>query len=131
MGGIMLAAFALLLATFSPWHLLFSRIASEGTMLPPFFLISACYLWQRAREAAYKPGALALLGLCIGLGTNTYQAGKLLFFLFAAMCLVDLWQQRTRFFMNAAIFGACCLLGAVPQLMALFAAPDQFFARAN
>jgi 4-amino-4-deoxy-L-arabinose transferase-like glycosyltransferase len=130
-GGSMLAAFALLLVTFSPWHLLFSRIASEGTMLPPFFLISACYLWQRTREAKYKPGALALLGLCIGLGTNTYQAGKLLFFLFAVMCLVDLWQQRTRFFMKAVIFGASCLLGAMPQLIALLAAPGQFFARAN
>jgi 4-amino-4-deoxy-L-arabinose transferase-like glycosyltransferase len=130
-GGIVLASFALLLATFSPWHILFSRIASEGTMLPPFFLISACYLWQRARTANYKLSALALLGLCIGLGTNTYQAGKLLFFLFAVMCLVDLWQQRTKFFTNAAVFGACCLLGAVPQLMALLAASDQFFARAN
>lgn len=127
----MLAAFALLLATFSPWHLLFSRIASEGTMLPPFFLISACYLWQRARDTNYKPGALALLGLCVGLGTNTYQAGKLLFFLFAVMCLVDLWQQRTHFVTNAVIFGTCCLLGAVPQLIALLAAPAQFFARAN
>lgn len=130
-GGIMLASFALLLATFSPWHLLFSRTASEGTMLPPFFLISACYLWQRTRDANYKPNALALLGLCIGLGTNTYQAGKLLFFLFAAMCLVDLWQQRTRFSTNALIFVAGCLLGAVPQIIALLAAPGQFFARAN
>jgi 4-amino-4-deoxy-L-arabinose transferase-like glycosyltransferase len=131
MGGVIFAAFALLVATFSPWHILFSRIASEGTMLPPFFLISACYLWQRARAAAYKPITLALLGLCIGLGTNTYQAGKLLFFLFAVLCLVDLWRYRTRFFANAAIFGAFCLLGAAPQLIAFATMAGQFLSRAN
>jgi 4-amino-4-deoxy-L-arabinose transferase-like glycosyltransferase len=130
-GGAIFAIFALLSATFSPWHILFSRTASEGTMLPPFFLISACYLWQRARDANYKLSALALLGLCIGLGTNTYQAGKLLFFLVAVVCLVDLWRWRTRFFTNAAFFGAFCLLGAVPQLIALITEPVQFFARAN
>jgi 4-amino-4-deoxy-L-arabinose transferase-like glycosyltransferase len=130
-GGAVFAGFALLAATFSPWHILFSRIASEGAMLPPFFLISACYLWQRARDASYKPGTLALLGLCIGLGTNTYQAGKVLFFLFAVMCLLDFWRWRTRFLTNAAIFGAFCLLGAVPQISALLTKPGQFFARAN
>jgi 4-amino-4-deoxy-L-arabinose transferase-like glycosyltransferase len=130
-GGLVFAFFALLLATFSPWHILFSRIASEGTMLPPFFLISACYLWQRAKESSYKPGALALLGLCVGLGTNTYQAGKLLFFLFAVLCLVDFWRYRTRFFTNAAIFGAFCLLGAAPQVIALITVPGHFFSRAN
>lgn len=131
MGGTLFAFFALLVATFSPWHILFSRIASEGTMLPPFFLISACYLWQRARDAAYKPMALALLGLCIGLGTNTYQAGKLLFFLFAVLCLVDLWRYRTKFFTNAVIFGAFCLLGAAPQIIAFATMAGQFLSRAN
>lgn len=130
-GGAVFAFFALLLAAFSPWHILFSRIASEGTMLPPFFLISACYLWQRAKDASYKPISLALLGLCIGLGTNTYQAGKLVFFLFAIMCLVDLWRWRTRFLANAAIFSVCCLVGTIPQIIALVAAPEQFFSRAN
>jgi 4-amino-4-deoxy-L-arabinose transferase-like glycosyltransferase len=131
MGGVVFALFALLVATFSPWHILFSRIASEGTMLPPFFLISACYLWQRARDANYKPIALALLGLCVGLGTNTYQAGKLLFFLFALLCLVDLWRYRTRFIANAAIFGGFCLLGAAPQIIAFATMAGQFLSRAN
>lgn len=131
LGGVAFAFFALLAATFSPWHILFSRTASEGTMLPPFFLISACYLWQRARDANYKPIALALLGLCIGLGTNTYQAGKLLFFLFAVVCLFDFWRYRASFFRNAAIFGAFCLLGAAPQLIALATMSGQFLARAN
>ena len=131
LGGVIFALFALLVATFSPWHILFSRIASEGTMLPPFFLISACYLWQRARAASYKPITLALLGLCVGLGTNTYQAGKLLFFLFAVLCLVDLWRFRTKFFANATIFGAFCLLGAAPQIIAFATMAGQFLSRAN
>lgn len=130
MGGTLFAFFALLLVTLSPWHLLFSRLASEGTM-PPFFVICACYLWQRAREAAYKPSSVALLGFCIGLGTNTYQAGKVIFFLFAILCLLDMWQWKRNFFVNVLIFGILCLLGAAPQLVALITMPTQFFSRAT
>lgn len=131
MSGRLFAYFAVLLAALSPWHLLFSRTASEGTMLPPFFLIAACYLWQRAKATEYRPLPLALLGLCIGLGTNTYQAGKLLFFLFAGLVVVDIWRSRRQFFTKAAMFGATCLVGVLPQLVALVTMPRQFFSRAS
>ncbi|RZK17177.1 MAG: hypothetical protein EOO56_18475 [Hymenobacter sp.] len=131
LGGRLFAYFALLLAALSPWHIIFSRTASEGTMLPPFFLIGACYLWQRAKEADYKPLSLVLLGLCIGLGTNTYQAGKLLFFLFAGLVVVDIWVSRRQVYARAALFGAACLVGVIPQLIALATMPSQFFSRAS
>ena len=135
LGGRRLAFFALLLATFSPWHLLFSRIASEGTMLPPFFVIWACYFWQRARDRAYSLPSLALLGLCIGLGTNTYQASKLVFFFFTLLVVFDLWRNlglaAGRFWSKAVFFGVSCLVGAAPQIAAAITMPKQFFARAN
>ena len=131
LGGQLFAYFALLLAVLSPWHILFSRTASEGAMLPPFFLISACYLWQRAKAADYKPLPLALLGLCIGLGTNTYQAGKLLFFLFAVLVLVDIWRSHRQVVARVVLFGAFCLVGVLPQLVALATMPNQFFSRAS
>ena len=131
MGGRLYASITLLLAALSPWHLQFSRTASEGAMLPPFFLISACYLWQRAKEAGYSLRSMALLGLCFGLATNTYQASKLLFFLFALLVFGDLWQQAGRFWASATTFALGCVVGAVPQLVAAVTMPEQFFARAS
>lgn len=136
LAGQTFALIALLLTALSPWHILFSRIASEGTALPPFFLISSCYLWQRARENNYRSKSLILLGLCVGFGTNSYQASKLIFFLFTLLVGLDLWQFAARplsrdFWRWALIFGSSCLLGALPQLMAALTMPAQFFSRAN
>lgn len=130
LGGQLFAFFALLLVTFSPWHLLYSRLAHEGTMLPAFFVVSACYLWQRAGSTGYRPRYVGLLGLCVGLGTNTYQAGKLVFLLFALLVLADLWRHHKRFWRTAALFAGSCLVGVAPQLVALASRPEQFFSRA-
>lgn len=130
MGGRLFAGLALLLAVVSPWHIIYSRVASEGSMLPPFFLIAACYLWQRAYDRQYSPGSLLLLGLCIGLGTNAYQASKLVALLLALWVVTDL--PRTRAFLpKAAVLGAGCLVGAAPQLLVAFTQPEHFFSRAE
>ncbi|MCC3157223.1 glycosyltransferase family 39 protein [Hymenobacter sp. 15J16-1T3B] len=131
MGGRLFGLLALLLATFSPWHIVFSRVASEGTMLPPFFLICSCYLWQKAQEKGYSLASLAWLGLSIGLGTNTYQAGKLTFFLFTLLVLIDLWRYASRFFQKALVLGISALVGAGPQLIAAVTMPDRFLSRAD
>jgi 4-amino-4-deoxy-L-arabinose transferase-like glycosyltransferase len=130
-GGKLFALSTLLIATFSPWHILFSRIASEGTMLPPFFLISACYLWQKSKDNYYSLINLIILGLCIGLGTNTYQSGKLIFFLFTVLFLIDFWKSTKQTVPKTLIFGAACLVGASPQIISMVATPEHFFSRAS
>ena len=65
-GGALLAG---LLVALSPWHLLFSRMAHEGTALPPFCVALALWLWQRARARRYRPAAMLALGLALGLAT--------------------------------------------------------------
>ena len=131
MGGRSFAFFALLVAALSPWHIIFSRTASEGALLPSFFLISACYLWQKGKAKEYTVGYLALLGMCIGLGTNTYQAGKLTFFILALGVLVDIWQHQNKRYRNCLIFGIFCLIGASPQIVVMLTMSSQFFSRAS
>jgi 4-amino-4-deoxy-L-arabinose transferase-like glycosyltransferase len=131
MGGKLFSFFALLLVTLSPWHILFSRIASEGTLLPSFFLISTCYLWQRAKEKHYDIKSLLLLGLCIGLGTSTYQSSKLIFFLFTLLVFFDLFRHANKFLEKGVAFAISCLVGAGPQIIAALTMPKQFFSRAE
>ncbi|MBW3127747.1 glycosyltransferase family 39 protein [Hymenobacter profundi] len=131
MGGKLFAFFALLLIVLSPWHILFSRIASEGTLLPSFFLISTCYLWQRVKEKDYNIKSLLLLGVCIGLGTSTYQSSKLIFFLFTLLVFYDLFRHANKALEKGVAFAISCLVGASPQIIAALTMPKQFFSRAE
>jgi len=130
-GGRLFGFLSLLITALSPWHILFSRIASEGAILPSFFIISGCYLWQKARDKNYQIKHLALLGLCIGLGANTYQAGKLTSFLFAALVFVDLLLRCKSRYKCVIAFGVSCLVGASPQIIIMLTMASQFFSRAS
>lgn len=130
-GGRLMAYFALLLATFSPWHLNFSRSGIEGAMLPAFFVILALFLWIRAREKHFPVRTLMLAGLVTGLGTNSYQAGKLIFLLLALLVMADLFRQKSRSYRKILLFGCCCLVGAAPQVLAWLTMPAGFISRAR
>ena len=131
MGGILFALVALLFLVLSPWHLMYSRSASEGAMLPSFFLLLAGSCWVIAREKLYPYFWLLLTGLIVGLGTNAYQASKLVFLLFAVLVVADLLKQANQKIGRIFVFGLGCFVGALPQLLVLVLRPDQFFSRAN
>lgn len=131
LGGRLFACLALLLAAFSPWHLNFSRSGIEGAMLPAFFVILALYLWLRAREKHFPAPALLLLGLVMGMGTNSYQAAKLIFLLMSLLVMADLYRRASRPFPKMLLFGLCCLLGAAPQVVAWLTMPAGFVSRAR
>jgi 4-amino-4-deoxy-L-arabinose transferase-like glycosyltransferase len=137
LAGRTTALLAVALAAFSPWHLLFSRLAHEGTSLPPFFVIASLLLWQRAVLRRYSARALAALGLCLGLMSNAYHATRLIaFLLFVAVAAELTWTtwRRTRSFRRAVVpalvLAGAAALGALPQIWAMFADPHHFFARA-
>ncbi len=130
-GGRMFGIVVLILATFSPWHIIFSRLAHEGTALPPFFIISMLYSWILARERNYPNQTLIILGLIIGIATNSYQATKLIFLLAAILISIDLYINSKHNFKKVCVLGFAIFFGALPQILAAYLYPDRFFSRAN
>lgn len=130
-GGRMFGIVVLLLATFSPWHIIFSRLAHEGTALPPFFIISMLYCWIRARETKYHNGVLIVLGFIIGFATNSYQATKLIFLLASILIAFDLYLNSKLKAKKIGILALAIFIGALPQIMAAYLYPERFFSRAN
>ncbi|MCU0293955.1 MAG: NPCBM/NEW2 domain-containing protein, partial [Thermoanaerobaculaceae bacterium] len=134
-GGALLAG---LLVTLSPWHLLFSRMAHEGTALPPFCVALALWLWQRARARRYRSGAMLALGLALGMATSAYQASRLVAVLMGCLVVGELasgvWRRPTRWRRLAPGFLALAggaVLAALPQLWAAWTQSEHFFARAR
>jgi 4-amino-4-deoxy-L-arabinose transferase-like glycosyltransferase len=131
LGGRMYGIICLLIATFSPWHIIFSRLAHEGTILPPFFIIATIYLWMRASEKIFSSSSLILLGLTIGLATNAYQATKLIFLILAIIFGIEMLRKTNYNFKKISILTLFVIIGALPQIIASILYPDRFFSRAN
>lgn len=138
LAGRAAALAAVALGALSPWHVLYSRIAHEGTSLPPFFVIAALLLWQRALLRRYSARSLAAVGFCLGLATSSYQATKLIALgLFVAVALDALWTtwRRTRsvrrLLVPLAVLAGAALLGALPQVWVMLTDPAHFFSRAS
>ena len=130
-GGPLFALLSLLLAGLSPWHMLFSRIGLESSILHSFFTISAFYVWLTAKAKQYSTKYLVLLGFVIGFGANAYQAGKLIFCILALIIMVDVYIHAIGTFKKISLFALSCLLGAAPQIFVAVTMPEHFFARAN
>ncbi|HKR03631.1 MAG TPA: glycosyltransferase family 39 protein, partial [Bacteroidia bacterium] len=130
-GGKLFSFFALLSAGLCPWHLLFSRIGHEGTMLPAFLFILSVYLWLKAKEHNYKAGYIVLTGLVIGLGANSYHGAKLNFFLLSIFVAFDILKNSKTSFKNTVLLGLCVLAAASPQIAAAIIYPEHFFTRAS
>jgi 4-amino-4-deoxy-L-arabinose transferase-like glycosyltransferase len=137
LAGRSTALVAVALAAVSPWHVLFSRMAHEGTSLPPFFVIVTLLLWQRAVIRRYTAGSVAALGLCLGLMSNAYHATKLIALLLLITAAADTsWTtwRRTRSTRRTLppllALGGAALLGALPQIWVMLMDPHHFFARA-
>jgi 4-amino-4-deoxy-L-arabinose transferase-like glycosyltransferase len=130
-GGKLFSFFALLLAAFSPWHLLFSRMALEASTLPSLFIILTLYLWVSAKEKKYTLLYIILLGLTVGFGVNTYQSSKLIFPLVAIIIFIDILKYSEQRIKKAGLFALIFFIGILPQLIMAFSLPEHYFLRAN
>jgi 4-amino-4-deoxy-L-arabinose transferase-like glycosyltransferase len=130
-GGKVFSFFALLSAGLCPWHMLFSRIGHEGTMLPAFLFILSVYLWLKAKEHNFRLGYILLIGFVIGLGTNSYHGAKLNFFLLSIFVGIDILKNSQKFLKNLGLFGLLVMAAASPQIAAAIIYPQHFFTRAN
>ncbi|MGV3586669.1 MAG: ArnT family glycosyltransferase [Adhaeribacter sp.] len=132
LGGRLFAFLALLLVTLSPWHIIYSRLGTEPTILPSFFIISSFYLWLKTKSNYYNSKYLLLLGFIIGLGTNTYQSSKLYFLFIAILIAADIFFYASSAKLKKIGFlGLACFAGALPQIYTVFTLPEQFFARTH
>jgi 4-amino-4-deoxy-L-arabinose transferase-like glycosyltransferase len=127
--GPTFALLALLFAALSPWHILFSRIAHQGSALPGFFLILSLWLWLRCAQKNYPPGQLGVLAFAIGVSANAHYSSRLIAPLLALLVFIDLLSHAPNRRKSAAVFVLACLVGALPQLWVMLTEPEHFFVR--
>jgi 4-amino-4-deoxy-L-arabinose transferase-like glycosyltransferase len=130
-GNKLYAFFCLIFAALSPWHLIYSRIAHEGAALPPFFIILSLYLWILSKEKRYSLSSIFWLGLVMGIGTNAYHGTKPIFFFMAMLVGIYMFFETDKNYKKTLFLGLAIFIGALPQLIAAYLFPTQFFARAN
>ena len=130
-GGKLFAFFSVLFAGLSPWHILFSRMAHEGAILPAFFMILALYLWLKVKETNYDIKYLIYLGLTIGLATNVYQSTKLIFLFIAIFTCLEMLKNNWPSIKKCFVYCISILIGVLPRIIAIIKYPEHFFSRAN
>lgn len=134
------AALLLLIAGVTPWHLLYSRMAHEGSMLPALGAASAIALvrWAAARTAAGdpRPWTWGVVGANIGLFANAYAATRLTSALFLLLAVVVHWRVargipiRRRLASVGWMIGLAAVM-ASPQWWTMIDRPEAFFGRAR
>lgn len=130
--SIIIAIAGLAVAGLSAWHILFSRMAHEGAVLPFLFIVLVLYLWQKYRALTYaNMWGLLLLGFVTGFSSNAYQASKITALVLAVVIAVDVFITTKNKIKPLLFLGIGGLLGAFPQLYTLLQNPDLFFARAK
>lgn len=129
--GVKTAFVGLTVGVFSSWHILFSRMAHEGAVLPFLFSILILYLWQKYRAANYTHRlGIFILAFVVGFSANAYQATKISALLFCIAITIDVWLKQKKI-LPILLIGLGGFLGAFPQLYTLWTNPDAFFARAQ
>jgi 4-amino-4-deoxy-L-arabinose transferase-like glycosyltransferase len=105
---------AALLLALSPWHLPFSRIGLEISLITFAFTLSMALVWEwRVRR---QVGWLLMAGFALGATIYTYSTAKLLvpaFIGLLAVCWFEEWRRHWRPALGAL---ALVLLLAVPML---------------
>jgi len=155
------AVVALVFGAFSPILIQYSRQAHQGVCLVPLLVILIVYAFVGALgqsnghietrgdedtvECDRRPAPLhryiarwVIAGLMVGISTNAYAGQRLTALLFAlfgcAFVAGDARHRRMGFRLAAVVvvlFGGGVVFGALPQIYAAIAHPEQFFARGN
>lgn len=131
MAGYTYAMLALLIASLSPLHIQFSRLAHEGAIYPAFFMILALWLWQKAAKDGFSLRLVALLGLTIGFSTNVYQSTRLTGALLTIAIVIDIVRHSKVRLKPILFLGTFALIGALPQVIFLINEPARFAGRAE
>lgn len=132
----------IIVASVTPWHLLYSRLAHEGAMLPACFFAAVLLSVRAAADRTARRQSPArrwlLAGALIGLSANAYAATRLTAPLFALLSAILLGYTAIKAGLTGKrITGMLILLfvgfflGALPQLLSFLESPAQFLGRAN
>lgn len=124
--------FAMLVLALSPWHIFYSRQSHEGTSQIPFFTILIIYLTDRLCSSRHKIKYLALLGIAIGLGLNTYQSFRVqyaFYFLLIPILYfyIDKMELKLKRLRNILFFYIPLLICSFPQLYCLIFSSNNYF----
>lgn len=125
---------AALLICFSPWHILYSRVAIESSSLPAFFIILIMYIWSLLRINNYQAKYIILLGCIVGFSTNAYTASRITALLFSIFVFFEILLQYKKIdFSNRLkkliLLFISVIIGASAQLYALIQEPNLFMGR--
>lgn len=124
------ALIAVLLICFSPWHILYSRVGIESSILPAFFIILIMYLWNRMRINLYSIPSIIVLGITIGLSTNAYTASRITALLFSVIIFFELISRMNQLnFKKIIVLTLSVAIGASTQLFAFFKENELFMER--
>ena len=118
-----------LLCALSPWHIAFSRLGLEGTLVAFSVALAMAFLWQWQTD--HRSCWLIGAGVALGLSVYTYSIAK--FFAPAVLALAALfWKDDVKRHFKAALVAlalAACL--ALPMAYLTLRYPDQMQARYN
>ncbi|HEX5003505.1 MAG TPA: glycosyltransferase family 39 protein [Bacteroidia bacterium] len=130
-GGRTFALLSLFAGTLLPWHILFSRMALEGSMLPPLFIILILWMWIVLKEKGFNPYYLFLVALVCGVSTNAYPSSRVSGAIAMLLIYIDLLKHKKGSFKNHLLIGAGFCLGAFPQLFIALTAQKDYLSRAH
>ena len=120
---------ALTLISFSPWHIIFSATALEGTVLAPTLFIFCVYLFSRYKDS-FNHKRLLILSASLALFSFSYQSAKLIAALFGLFVFLYI-LFKNKDFQKSTLFALACLILTSPYTYELIYFPEQFFGRAN
>jgi len=128
LGGARLGLLSAMFFGFSPWSIMYARVAQEQVLLPLFLalIIWAFVVWRDAQPRFYKDLSL---GALFALAFYSYQPARVLVpALFVGFILIELGRIGMRRVLAVSLGFALVLIPAVHFLLAQ---PHEFFARAK
>ena len=128
MGGFRLGLFAAMFFGFSPWSIMYARVAMEQVFFPFFLslIIWAILVWRDANARFYRD---LCLGALFGLTFYTYQPARVLVPLLFAGFIIIFFKRIG--FKRALQITVGFTLALLPAIHFVLVRPHDFFARAS
>ncbi len=132
--SVLLALFCL---SFSFWHIIFSRLAYRGIMVP-FLLVWIFYFFYKGlytKKQNFRYLFFILSGLLTGAGLHTYISFRVVPLIFVLIIGFYLFLYRKNFikkyWKSALLFFFAALLTAAPMIWFFYSEKDQLIGRSN